>query len=219
MSTALANSALPSARNSILPSAPVAFSHCFMTKTSLTPVTATASTPFFLKASTLLRKLGRCRLLQVGVKAPGTANSATLRPLKTSSVVLGFGPSAVITRKVALGTLSQTLMGMGAPHWVRHAVSAGYLRRRPLLVEAGRDLVSAVAFHHGESQVERAFAVHAGRQAVEREAELPMARRRALHRLGDRQRPFRAWSLDENRDGDIGWRRQIERHQRLDAAI
>jgi hypothetical protein len=31
-----------------------------------------------------------------------------------SSVVFGFGPSAVITRKVALGSLSPTLMGMGS---------------------------------------------------------------------------------------------------------
>ena len=54
-----------------------------------------------------------CRLLQVGVKAPGTANSATFLPLKMSSVVFGFGPSAVITRNVALGRLSPTLMGMG----------------------------------------------------------------------------------------------------------
>ena len=55
-----------------------------------------------------------CRLLQVGVKAPGTANSATFLPLKMSSVVFGLlGPSAVITRNVALGNLSPTLMGMG----------------------------------------------------------------------------------------------------------
>ena len=55
-----------------------------------------------------------CRLLQVGVKAPGTANSTTFLPLKMSSVVFGLlGPSAVITRNVALGSLSPTLMGMG----------------------------------------------------------------------------------------------------------
>ena len=61
-----------------------------MTNTSLTPVTATVSTPLALMAATLLRKLGMCRLMQVGVKAPGTANSATFLPLNTSSVVFGL---------------------------------------------------------------------------------------------------------------------------------
>src|ERR1700690_1666962 len=114
MSMALANSPLPSARKSILPVAPVAFFQASITNASLTPVTAMAFTPLALKVSTLLRKLGMCRLLQVGVKAPGTANSATFLPLKMSSVVFGLlGPSAVITRNVALGNLSPTLIGMG----------------------------------------------------------------------------------------------------------
>src|SRR5512141_425385 len=113
MSIALANSPLPSARKSILPSAPVAFFQASITNASLTPVTAMVLMPFALNAATLFRKLGMCRLLQVGVKAPGTANSATFLPLKMSSVVLGLlGPSAVITRNVALGSLSPTLMGM-----------------------------------------------------------------------------------------------------------
>ena len=84
-----------------------------MTNTSLTPVTAMVSTPFFLKASAFLRKLGMCRLLQVGVNAPGTANSATFLPLKTSSVVFGLGPSDVMTRNVAFGSVSPTLIVMG----------------------------------------------------------------------------------------------------------
>src|ERR1035438_8173461 len=113
MSIALANSPLPSARKSILPTAPVDFFQASMTNTSLTPVTAMLSTPLALKASTLFRKLGMCRLLQVGVNAPGTANRATFLLLKMSSVVLGLGPSAVIMRNVALGNLSPTLMGMG----------------------------------------------------------------------------------------------------------
>src|SRR5674476_1348684 len=97
MSMALANSPLPSARKSTLP---------------LTPVTAMVSTPLPLMATALFRKLGMCMLVQVGVKAPGTANRATFLPLKMSSVVLGLGPSAVITRNVAFGNLSPTLMGM-----------------------------------------------------------------------------------------------------------
>src|SRR6185312_7357682 len=113
ISIALANSALPSARKSTLPSAPVDFFQASMTNTSLTPVTAIVLTPLALMAAALLRKLGMCRLVQVGVNAPGTANRATFLPLKMSSVVFGLGPSAVMTRNVALGNLSPTLMGMG----------------------------------------------------------------------------------------------------------
>jgi hypothetical protein len=79
MSIALANSPLPSARKSILPSAPVDFFHAYMKKTSF---------------------------------APGTAKSATLRPLKISSVVFQTGPSVVMTRNLASGNRSPTLIGM-----------------------------------------------------------------------------------------------------------
>ena len=48
----------------------------------------------------------------VGVNAPGTANSTTFLPLNNSSVVFGFGPSAVITVKAPLGTRSPTLIAM-----------------------------------------------------------------------------------------------------------
>jgi hypothetical protein len=51
-------------------------------------------------------------LVQVGVNAPGTANRTTFLPLNISSVVFGFGPSAVMTRKVVLGNVSPTLMVM-----------------------------------------------------------------------------------------------------------
>src|SRR6202043_3917799 len=56
------------------------------------------------------KMLGRCILWQVPVEAPGTANSATFLPLKMSSVVLTCGPSAVITRNLASGSLSPTWM-------------------------------------------------------------------------------------------------------------
>src|SRR5262249_62418712 len=55
---------------------------------------------------------GRWFLWQVGVKAPGTANSTTFFPLNTSSVVLHAGPSAVITLNFASGTRSPTLMAI-----------------------------------------------------------------------------------------------------------
>ena len=54
-----------------------------------------------------------CRLLQVGVKAPGTANSATFLPLKTSSVVFGFGTFGRHDAECRIGQSSPTLMGMG----------------------------------------------------------------------------------------------------------
>ncbi len=53
-----------------------------MTNTSLTLVTAISSIFFALNASACSAKPGRCMLLQVGVKAPGTPISTTLRPLK-----------------------------------------------------------------------------------------------------------------------------------------
>src|SRR3954471_17669518 len=111
MPTALAQAALPSARNSIA-SLPDAFFQAFITNTSFTPVTAMVSMPLALIASAFFTKPGRWLLLQVGVNAPGTANSTTFFPLNNSSVVFGFGPSAVITVKVPLGTRSPTLIAM-----------------------------------------------------------------------------------------------------------
>src|SRR5262245_30815215 len=110
-SIALANSPLPSERNSTL-SALLAFFQASRTEMSLTPVTAMVETPLALRASTLATTDGRCCLLHTPVKAPGTANSATFLPLKMSSVVFHAGPSAVMTRNLALGRRSPTLMGM-----------------------------------------------------------------------------------------------------------
>src|ERR1700728_3500517 len=118
-SNALANSALPSDKNSILGPAPVDFFHASNTNTSLTPVTAIVSTPLLLKASAFLRKPGRWLLLQVGVKAPGTANSTTRLPLNISSVVFTAGPSAPITRNFASGSRSPILIGMVVSSLVR----------------------------------------------------------------------------------------------------
>src|SRR5665647_3555673 len=151
---ALANSPLPSARKSTLPSSPVDFFQASMTNTSFTPVTAMALTPFALMAAALFRKLGMCMLVQVGVKAPGTANRATFLPLKMSSVVLGLGPSAVITRNVAFGNLSPTLMGMVVSslvaNWLQVLVAQNSVAGG--LVEMSLDLDGAVAFDHGEGQ-------------------------------------------------------------------
>jgi threonine dehydrogenase-like Zn-dependent dehydrogenase len=51
-------------------------------------------------------------LWQVGVNAPGTANSTTFLPLKISSLVFGAGPSGVMVLKVAAGMRSPTLIVM-----------------------------------------------------------------------------------------------------------
>src|SRR5437588_7298551 len=108
---ALANSPLPSARNSIF-SAAQAFFQASMTKTSLTPVTAIVLTPLALMASAFCTIVGTCILWQVPVKAPGTANKATFLPLKMSSVVFHAGPSGDMTLNLALGSRSPTLTGM-----------------------------------------------------------------------------------------------------------
>ena len=94
------------------PSAAVAFFQASITNTSLTAVTATVSTPFALIAARFCTIEGTCILWQVPVNAPGTANSATFLPLNSSSVVFHAGPSPVMTRNLALGSCSPTLMGM-----------------------------------------------------------------------------------------------------------
>ena len=85
-----------------------------MTKASLTDRQAITSTPLPLICEASCLKPGRCLAEQVGVKAPGRANSATFLPPKKSSVVTGLGPSAVASVRVTLGSLSPTLMVMGS---------------------------------------------------------------------------------------------------------
>ena len=65
------------------------------TTAAFTERQAMVSTPFALMASAYCTKPGRCLALQVGVKAPGTAKSATRLPLKRSSVEISCGPEAV----------------------------------------------------------------------------------------------------------------------------
>src|SRR6202012_6093291 len=48
----------------------------------------------------------------VGVKAPGPENSPTFFPLKSSSVVMSFGPSFVIVLSVPEGKRSPALIAM-----------------------------------------------------------------------------------------------------------
>ena len=92
-----------------MPSQPLCFVQASRTKTSLTAVTTTASTPLALISSTLATKPGMWLRWQVGVKAPGTAKRTTRRPLNISSVVFSAGrPSVPIVRKVLCGRRSPT---------------------------------------------------------------------------------------------------------------
>ncbi len=68
--------------------------------------------PFDFMSPAIWMKPGRWVLWQVGVKAPGTANSTTFLPPNTSAVVIGFGPSGLMVLNVASGSLSPTLMAM-----------------------------------------------------------------------------------------------------------
>ena len=67
-----------------MPQAPI-------TKASLTEMQAIASTPLAFSASKFSTKPGTCLAEQVGVKAPGSANSATVLPAKKLSVLTGRG--------------------------------------------------------------------------------------------------------------------------------
>src|SRR4029077_12160705 len=179
------------ARNSILPSALLAFFHASITKPSLTAVTAMVSTPLALIASAFCRKPGRWFLWQVGVKAPGTANSTTFLPLKTSSVVFQPGPSAVITLNLPSGTRSPTLIMM-LP-LVGGCLKIGrYLSVPDGLVETVGDLDRLLAGDRREGQ-RRAIRPGIGRKSIEFEGETLLAFGRASDRRGHGQRPVLCW--------------------------
>src|SRR3974390_2940725 len=208
MSIALAKSPLPSARNSTLPSAPDAFFHASMTKPSLTAVTAMVSTPFALIASAFCTKPGRWFLWQVGVKAPGTANSTTFLPLNTSSVLFQPGPSAVMTLNFASGRRSPTLMAIGSilshawgwtivgasgvqrsgaaligpPEGLPAGAAGGKISAPAELVERGCDLNRLGARLERERQ-DGAVGARPRRQPVEREDEAMKSGRRAARRV------------------------------------
>src|SRR5262245_14992777 len=181
---------------------------------SLTAMTAMVSTPFALMASAFWVIEGTCILWQVPVKAPGTANSATFLPLKTSSVLFHAGPSDVITRNFASGSRSPTLMGMilvlslameprrqasPAPcgcgtRPARHQISAP-----GELVEPDHDLDRRAARTPSQRDG-RALVLGAGRCAVEIEGEALCTGWRPLDRRRHRQRPVRRWPFGEQGD-------------------
>ena len=77
-----------------------------MTKASFTAMQAIASTPLARNASACSLKPGRWRAEQVGVKAPGTPNSTTVRPAKNSAVSCSWGPSGVARMSLTEGIVS-----------------------------------------------------------------------------------------------------------------
>lgn len=76
----LAKFALPSASIMTLPSVPTCFAQASITKASFTEIQAIVSTPLPLNSSAFSTKPGRCLVLHVGVKAPGTAKMMTCAP-------------------------------------------------------------------------------------------------------------------------------------------
>src|SRR4051794_32750033 len=118
--SALVKAADPSASIVTLPSQPCSFPQAAITNASFTAMQATVSTPLALRASAFCTKLGRCLTLQVGVNAPGTANSTTFLPLKTSSVEVSLGPSgvAIISFMDGIGSPALIVMDLLAPLWL-----------------------------------------------------------------------------------------------------
>src|SRR5262245_49505835 len=112
MPTALVKSPLPSARNRIVPSAPLAFPQAVSTWMSLTATQAMVSMPRARNASACWMKPGMCFRWQVGVNAPGTANSTTRFPRKISATLRFSGPLAPMVTKVASGSRSPILIDM-----------------------------------------------------------------------------------------------------------
>src|SRR5262245_45865412 len=144
--SAFVYSALPSASMSTLPSVFCALPQAFMTNASLTDRQAIAPAPFARISSARSTNPGRCLESHVGVNAPGTENSTTLRPLKYSSALIFCGPSFVASVSVPEGILSPTLMVM-----IRSSVRADDYRPQQaagaeiLHEQAGRGRRSAAA--------------------------------------------------------------------------
>mmetsp|Transcript_39684 Transcript_39684/g.66603 ORF Transcript_39684/g.66603 Transcript_39684/m.66603 type:complete len:206 (+) Transcript_39684:442-1059(+) len=107
---AFVKSALPSASIITLSSAPTDFPHASITKASFTATHPIISTPLALISAACSMKPGRCFKLQVGVKAPGTANSTTLFPAQTSATfkVAMFPSLSKYDRLTSSGILSPT---------------------------------------------------------------------------------------------------------------
>src|SRR5579859_2002863 len=103
-----------------------------MTKASLTDRQAISSTPLALSASKLFTKLGTCLAEQVGVKAPGSANSTAFLPANSSSDRASFGPSTVMYLSFTDGIFSPTLIVMARGSSLLDVMGRTGLRARDL---------------------------------------------------------------------------------------
>src|SRR5690242_16211687 len=119
-----------------------------MTNASLTERHAILSTPFLRMSSALPTKPGRCLAEQVGVNAPGSANSTVLPLPKISSEVISFIPSLVMVLSFTDGILSPTLMAMGAVPLTFFEEGGG---RRVRCVPNGTRLAAARPAGHREA--------------------------------------------------------------------
>src|SRR5258706_1559680 len=110
---AFANSALPSASIITLSPAPLSLPHASITNASFTETHAIRSTPFALMSFACAMKPGRCCIEQVGVNAPGTANSTAFLPANSSPVDTSDILPSTIVLIFTSGTLAPTAIGIG----------------------------------------------------------------------------------------------------------
>src|SRR5262245_45631747 len=138
---AFANSALPSASIITLSPAPLSLPHASITNASFTEMHAIRSTPFALMSLACAMKPGRCCIEQVGVNAPGTANSTVFLPANSSPVETSCILPSTIVLIFTSGTFWPTAIGMeGCPFFSNGERSLGDLarahERRDRLLEA-----------------------------------------------------------------------------------
>ena len=99
------------------PMPPIQLPHASITHASFTDKQTISSTPLALILSAWAMNPGRCDFEQVGVKAPGNANTTTFLPLNSSSLLSSAGPSPVISFMTTLGIRSPTLIVILNPPW------------------------------------------------------------------------------------------------------
>src|SRR5690606_3605223 len=120
---ALVQTALPSASKRTLPLTFRDLPQAPITKGSFTATHQISSTPAALNSSALAIKPGKCCSEQVGVKAPGTANTAIFLPLTRSATWKLLGPIgqlsvavSMYSLRVASGTRAPTEMDIRSPY-------------------------------------------------------------------------------------------------------
>ncbi len=159
MSIALANSPLPSARNSILPPAPVDLLPRLHDEHVVDAGHRDGVDALGLDGVGVVEEARHVQVVAGRREGAGHGEQRDLLALEDFVGGLRLGASAVMTRNLALGNLSPTLMGMACSLVLfgEFSGSAEITRLRGGLVETGLDLVGALAVDHGEGQLDRAF--------------------------------------------------------------